>query len=78
MSLSCRLGSHVAQARPIWNDGICFSTCTRCGCALVRRASSTWERPPSGYRVVWKPRPPDRRRIDPFRELPRQGYFKFR
>jgi hypothetical protein len=76
MSLFCRFGSHIAQAKAIWNDGLYFSKCKRCGTPLVRRASSTWESVPRGYRIVWKPG--ERGEIVGSRELPEQSFFSFR
>ena len=52
MDLFCRFGSHIVQSRAISNDGYEFSRCRRCGCALVRRGSESWQSGPNGYRLV--------------------------
>jgi hypothetical protein len=45
----------IASAR--WNDGYCFTSCSRCGRDMVRSAFGEWH-VPKGFRVVWRPRPP--------------------
>jgi len=53
MSLLCKLGIHRADTPGIWNDGLFFSTCARCGAELIRRPDESWTRVPRNYEVVW-------------------------
>ena len=55
MKIFCRLGSHEAIEATFWNNGNYFTTCRRCGQALVR-GEGPWRAVPRGYKVVWKPR----------------------
>ena len=57
MGLLCSLGGHKADAQiAVWNGGICFGKCTRCGTDLVRTIKDRWQ-VPRGYRVVWRAKP---------------------
>jgi hypothetical protein len=65
MSLLCFAGKHAARPSEIWNQGLYFSSCRRCGCDMVR-ADKVWEPVPHGFRIVWRPveRPrPGRREV---------------
>ena len=57
MNLLCRMGRHRAGEERVWNDGWFFGSCSRCGIDLLTRGRR-WHRVPSGYRVVWRDRPP--------------------
>lgn len=57
MSLLCELGWHRPRGIPRWNDGYYFAKCERCDRDLVRTAFGDWS-VPTGYRVVWQPKPP--------------------
>lgn len=54
MSLLCFGGKHAARAGEIWNQGLYFSSCRRCGCDMIR-ADKEWEAVPHGFRIVWRP-----------------------
>ena len=54
MSLLCLAGKHAARTGEIWNQGLYFSSCRRCGCDMVR-ADKVWETVPRGFRIVWRP-----------------------
>jgi hypothetical protein len=54
MSLLCFAAKHAARTGEIWNQGLYFSSCRRCGCDMVR-ADRVWERVPHGFRIVWRP-----------------------
>jgi hypothetical protein len=57
MSLVCSLTGHKADAEgALWNGGICFGKCSRCGCDLVRTIRDVWQ-VPRGYKVVWRAMP---------------------
>ena len=58
MNLLCLVGGHRAAEEQLWNNGYYFSHCRRCGRDLISRRGR-WMRVPSGYRVVWRPRPAD-------------------
>ena len=54
MGLLCSLRGHKADAQSaVWNGGICFGKCTRCGADLVRTIKDRWQ-VPRGYKVVWR------------------------
>lgn len=53
MSLLCKLGNHRTDETGIWNDGLFFATCARCGAPLIRRPDERWTRVPPDYAVVW-------------------------
>lgn len=53
--LLCDLGLHRLDPAIIWNGGVGFSRCLRCGRALVRRPGARWGAVPRGYAVVWRP-----------------------
>jgi len=54
----CFIGRHraVDAPAPIWNDGLYFSHCARCGAELIRPAVGAWQTVPKGKLIVWKPR----------------------
>jgi hypothetical protein len=54
MSLLCFVGKHTGCPSEIWNQGLYFSSCRRCGCDMVR-ADTVWEPVPHGFRIVWRP-----------------------
>jgi hypothetical protein len=57
MGLVCSLTGHKADAaQAVWNGGICFGKCSRCGCDLVRTIRDLWQ-VPRGYKVVWRASP---------------------
>jgi hypothetical protein len=57
MGLVCSLTGHKADAAgAVWNGGICFGKCSRCGCDLVRTIRDLWQ-VPRGYKVVWRASP---------------------
>jgi len=58
MHLLCRMNRHNASDCEVWNDGHFFSFCDRCGCDLVRRPSTGWQRVRPPLRLVWKRRQP--------------------
>ncbi|SNS49185.1 hypothetical protein SAMN06295912_107152 [Sphingomonas laterariae] len=58
MSLLCRLGHHRSEAPGVWNDGLYFGRCGRCGEQLIRRPDQAWTRVPQDYVVVWADRRP--------------------
>lgn len=66
MSLFCLAGKHAARTGETWNQGLCFSSCRRCGCGMVR-ADKAWEPVPHGFRIVWRPaerpEPPGRKEV---------------
>lgn len=52
----CELGLHrVDRDAAVWNVGIGFSRCVRCGREMVRRSGRSWGVVPRGYAVVWRP-----------------------
>ncbi len=53
MNALCALRVHRPVIPGIWNRGIQFSRCGRCGHDLVA-TNGSWERVPPRYRVVWK------------------------
>lgn len=53
--LLCDLGLHRLDPAIVWNGGVGFSRCLRCGRALVRRPGARWGTVPRGYAVVWRP-----------------------
>lgn len=53
MYLLCFAGKHAARTGEIWNQGLYFSSCRRCGCDMVR-ADKVWEPVPHGFRIVWR------------------------
>ncbi len=53
MNALCALRAHRPSTPGIWNRGIQFSRCARCGHDLVA-TNGSWERVPPRYRVVWK------------------------
>lgn len=59
MSLLCKLGSHRTIDQGIWNDGLYFSNCGRCGAPLIRRPEEKWTGVPRNYAVVWSENRPD-------------------
>lgn len=71
MSLLCFAGKHAARTGEIWNQGLYFSSCRRCGCDMVR-ADRTWEPVPHGFKIVWRPveRPEQVEREQVIRNLP--------
>lgn len=56
MSIRCRLGRHVALPGAVWNHGLWFSACARCGGELIRPSDGGWRAIPPRHSVVWKPR----------------------
>ena len=81
MNLLCRIGRHTPGEERVWNDGWFFGRCERCGTELLSRGRS-WRPVPSGYRIVWRSRPPGYpdwssvltpRSIGPALEPPRQA-----
>jgi hypothetical protein len=57
MGVLCSLTGHKADAaQAVWNGGICFGRCSRCGCDLVRTIRDVWQ-VPRGYKVVWRASP---------------------
>lgn len=71
MSLLCFVGRHAARPSKIWNQGLCFSSCRRCGCDMVR-ADKVWEPVRHGFRIVWRrvERPEQAERKGVIRNLP--------
>jgi hypothetical protein len=71
MSLLCFAGKHAARPSEIWNQGLYFSSCRRCGCDMVR-ADKVWEPVPNGFRIVWRraERPDQAGPKDAIRNLP--------
>lgn len=55
-SILCRLGIHKASDEVVENQGVEFSSCTRCGTELIRREGKDWSQVPKGKRVVWRSR----------------------
>lgn len=53
MALLCRLGRHQPPGQAVWNDGLFFGDCDRCGAALIRRPHQGWTQVPPGYAVIW-------------------------
>jgi hypothetical protein len=54
MPLLCFARSHAARPSDLWNQGLCFSSCRRCGRSMVR-GEAGWQMVPRGFRIVWKP-----------------------
>src|SRR3712207_1807022 len=54
MTLLCRLWRHAATPSEIWNAGLFFSRCRRCGHDMVRRPEQAWKPVPRGQHVVWR------------------------
>lgn len=48
----CRVGWHKALVNGTWNQGYCFTTCSRCGRDMVRSLFGEWL-VPADFRVVW-------------------------
>lgn len=71
MSLLCFAGKHAARTGEIWNQGLYFSSCRRCGCDMVR-ADEVWAPVPHGFRIVWRlmERPEQAERKEVIRNLP--------
>jgi hypothetical protein len=71
MSLLCFSGKHAARTSGVWNQGLHFSSCRRCGCDMIR-ADKAWEAVPLGFRIVWRPamRPGQSGRTEAIRNLP--------
>jgi hypothetical protein len=71
MSFLCFAGKHAARTGEIWNQGLFFSSCRRCGCDMVR-ADKVWEPVPRGFRIVWRlvERPEQAGRKEVIRNLP--------
>lgn len=55
VGLLCDLGLHRLDPAIVWNGGVGFSRCLRCGRVLVRRPGARWGTVPRGYAVVWRP-----------------------
>lgn len=53
MHILCRAGRHRARPSTLCNQGIYFSTCSRCDRDMVR-SGARWKRIAPGFRVVWK------------------------
>jgi len=60
----CGLGFHRPGLRPVWNAGIGFSKCTRCGREMIRRAGRSWTLVPRGQVVIWRNTDPEPTRRD--------------
>jgi hypothetical protein len=56
MRLLCTVGRHQPNHARIYNDGLYFSACDRCGVDLIQRPAQPWRTVPKGHAVVWKPR----------------------
>ncbi|HYI38899.1 MAG TPA: hypothetical protein VE053_01115 [Allosphingosinicella sp.] len=54
MHIFCRAGHHSARPSTLCNQGIYFSTCSRCDRDMIRTRAG-WKRLAPGFRVVWKP-----------------------
>lgn len=54
MHIFCRAGRHSARPSTLLNQGLYFSTCSRCDRDMIRRGAR-WTRIGRGFRVVWKP-----------------------
>jgi hypothetical protein len=54
MSLLCLAGKHAVRPGGVWNQGLNFSRCRRCGRDMVR-VEAKWQPAPRGFRIVWKP-----------------------
>lgn len=54
MHMLCRAGLHGARPSTLCNQGIYFSTCSRCDQDMIR-SGARWKRIAPGFRVVWKP-----------------------
>lgn len=52
-ALLCHAGRHQPSDAVRWNQGYGFTTCTRCGVALVRSMLGDWH-VPKHHRVVWR------------------------
>lgn len=55
----CGLGFHRPGLRPVWNAGIGFSKCTRCGREMIQRSGRSWTLVPRGQAVVWRHAAPE-------------------
>ncbi len=53
MNIMCLVQHHAGGDYGVWNEGYCFSHCTRCHCDLIR-TSGNWRAIPRGYRVIWR------------------------
>jgi hypothetical protein len=53
MNIICSLQGHTAFDPGVWNEGFCFSSCTRCSCDMIR-TSDLWSPVPAGYQVIWR------------------------
>lgn len=53
MHILCRAGRHRARPSSLCNQGLYFSTCSRCDQDMVR-SGTRWKRIQPGFRVVWK------------------------
>lgn len=51
MGMRCLFGHDSSSA--VWNKGLAFGSCTRCGCILIRTAATRWYPIPKGYVVIW-------------------------
>lgn len=53
MHILCHAGRHNARPSTLRNQGLFFSTCSRCERDLIR-GDGRWKRVARGFRVVWK------------------------
>ena len=54
MHIFCRVGGHSARPSTLCNQGMYFSTCSRCDRDMTC-SGSRWKLVAPGFRVVWKP-----------------------
>lgn len=53
VALSCRLGRHATHPSNVCNQGVYFSTCSRCGRDMIG-SWIKWRPIPRGKRIVWR------------------------
>lgn len=54
MNLLCTLLGHQRALPAVHNDGVFFTSCTRCGVDMTRERRGPWRAVPPGMQVVWR------------------------
>ena len=58
MSVFCFALGHRVSTETVWNGGIHFARCSRCGADLCESSPGHWIGAPRGYRIVRRPPAP--------------------
>ena len=53
MSIRCRILGHMPNGPGVYNEGLYFSRCDRCGVDLFRQKVGNWSPLPRQLRVKW-------------------------